>query len=201
MKSTVIWRTSLILCLLTLGCEDASRSSVEPPVPTAKSLEMAAAKSALPADSTATVEKNFSGAIFQVPAAWEEVPRKSDVIIAEFKVNGAAGPGRLTLSTAKGSVEDNTSRWKGQFQRLGNDPDPRESKLSVDGKDATLVELFGSFSDMLSQSGPQPGSAMLGVVIPLRETNYFVKLTGPRETITEVRDAFIKFVESADFRE
>ncbi len=76
-----------------------------------------------------------------------------------------------------------------------------ESTLSVNGKEATLVELFGTFRDGFSGGDPQPESAMLGVVIPLTGTNYFVKLTGPRSTITETREVFVKFVESAKFNE
>jgi len=191
--------------LALFGCDDASSSLPEPPVPTAKSLAApqanAGPNSSAGDDAGGVAERNFNGAIFQTPTVWEEVPKKSDFVIAEFQVPGQDGPARLTLSTAGGDVAANIDRWRGQFQRGAEDPAPRESKLNVDGKEATLVELFGSFRDMLNQGGPQPASAMLGVVIPLRETNYFVKLTGPRTTITATRETFVKFVESATFRE
>ena len=145
--------------------------------------------------------RNFNGAVFQVPGDWEEVPTKSGVIDAEFEVPGPGGKARLTLSTATGGVAENVRRWKGQFLTSSDDPSPRESKLAIDGRDATLVELFGSYQDMLQPGQPQPDSAMLGVVIPLRETNYFVKLTGPRDTVTEAREAFLEFVESGKFKE
>ncbi len=197
---------SLLLGGLAMtGCNE-STATREPPLPVAKSLEAEKpAASSAAATSTGTVERNFSGAIFQVPVAWREAPSKSDFIIAEFTVPGSAGDGRLTLSTAGGEVQANIDRWKGQFGRGSDDPSPKESPLTVDGKDARLVELFGSYQGMEPGATRKKDQAMLGVVIPLRiserETNYFVKLTGPRETLTKVRDEFVKFVETAKFKD
>lgn len=193
------------LCLFA-GCENASSSKTEPPMKTAKSQEIPTADGARSdseqnADPSATTERNFDGAVFQVPGIWEEKPAKSEFIKAEFSVPGPTKPGRLTLSAAGGEVSANIDRWKGQFQRNAGNPEAKESKLTVSGKEATLVELFGTFRDGFGGGEPQTDSAMLGVVIPLRETNYFVKLTGPRDTITEARDTFVKFVESAKFKE
>jgi hypothetical protein len=127
------------------------------------------------------------------------------MIVAEFTVPGPGGDGRLTLSTAGGDVAANIDRWKGQFFRGPDDSSPKESSLSVAGKDAKLVELFGSYQGMEPGATRRTGQAMLGVVIPLnvagRETNYFVKLTGPRETLAEARETFLKFVETAKFKE
>lgn len=187
---------------LCSGCEESTTSKEPPPIPTAKSLD--APPVAKPKTSGATgevEERNFDGAVFQVPVAWEEAATQSTFVKAEFQVPGPDGPARLTLSTAGGDVADNIGRWKGQFLREANDPAPKESSLTVDGRDATLVELFGNYQDMLKPGVPQQNSAMLGVVIPLRGTNYFVKLTGPRSTVTEARDTFLKFVETAKFKE
>jgi hypothetical protein len=188
--------------MLSIGCDDAGTTQKEVPVATAKSLEAKsdAEKPAAEGDAAGMKERNFDGAIFQVPATWEESPRKSDFITAEFQVTGSGGPARLTLSTAGGDVASNIQRWRGQFTPSPSDPQPKESTLTVDGKDATLVELFGTFRDGFSGDS-QPNGAMLGVVIPLQKTNYFVKLTGPQPTLTEARDAFLKFVETAKFNQ
>jgi hypothetical protein len=189
-----------------VGCAANKPETSEPPFATAKGPESAARSSAEKSaeddgESAGVKERNFNGAVFQVPTAWEDVPPKSGFLIAEFRIPGPGGPARLTLSTAGGDVPSNVDRWKGQFVRSSNDPSPRESRLDVGGKEATLVELFGSFQDTFGGGGAQPDSALLGVVIPLKETNYFIKLTGPRATVTEARDAFLKFAESARFRE
>jgi hypothetical protein len=190
--------------LLFAGCDDASTSNSEPKLPVAKSLEAEATSKAAAVSADGTTERNFGGAIFQIPAAWKEVPKKNDMISAEFVVPGPAGDGRLTLSSSGGTVQANIDRWKDQFFRGPNDPSPKESTLRAGGKDAHLVELFGSYQDMDPRAGRKSGQAMLGVVIPLgiteRETNYFVKLTGPRETLSDARDTFLKFVETAKFK-
>lgn len=184
------------------GCDDSSASKETPPLPTARSLDAPVnVKPPGNGDSATVKERNFNGAVFQVPADWEESPTQSTFVIAEFQVPGADGSGRLTLSTAGGDVADNIGRWKGQFLRTPDAPAPKESSLTIDGRDARLVELFGNYQDMLKPGEPQRNSAMLGVVIPLKGTNYFVKLTGPRSTVTDARDAFLKFVESAKFKE
>lgn len=69
----------------------------------------------------------------------------------------------------------------------------------VAGKAATLVDACGTFSDMFDKP-KKPNWQILGVAIPIdAEHNYFVKLTGPRETVSARRDEFLKFVESAQF--
>lgn len=157
------------------------------------------------AASTVTTEREFrGGAVFQVPGVWEEkTPRSPDLIAGEYSVPGAAGPGRLTLSAASGGLEANLNRWKDQFQRDADSPEAKESTLSVDGRDATLVEAFGTFRDTFGGGQPQRNWALLGAVIPLKSTGgaYFVKLTGPRETLEASRDTFVQFVESAKFKE
>lgn len=205
MRGDVIWLCGIGLCFL-FGCEGPV-SHNDPPIRTAKapvvSVKPPASSSADKSDVGGTVERDFGGAVFQVPQAWEEKPKRNDVIAAEFGVPGSAGPGRLTLSSATGGLTANVQRWKDQFQPDAESPDVEESTLSVNGKESTLVELFGTFRDGFSGGEPQRDWAMLGVVIPLKSSGgaYFVKLTGPRETIAAARDTFIKFVESATFND
>jgi hypothetical protein len=195
---------TMFAALLVAGCDVAGPPNSEPPPTlTAKPLHAPKGKPGTGGDkgATGTTERNFNGAVFQIPGDWEEVPKQSEFIAAEFQVPGPGGPARLTLSTARGGVAENIERWKGQFLRSSNDPPPKEAHLTIDGREATLVELFGSYQDMLQPRAPQTGSALLGVVIPLRETNYFVKLTGPRETVLDVRESFLEFAGSARFKE
>ena len=138
-----------------------------------------------------------AGVSYSVPPDWEEQPRKSDYVLGEFSIPGPGGPARLTLSSAGGGIEANVERWRGQFNRGPNDAEPKESEITFDGKPGTLVELAGTFSDMMNRGAPSKGWQMLGVAVPLGETNYFVKLTGPTTTVTPRRDEFLKFIESA----
>ena len=148
-------------------------------------------------ETTEAYEASVGGFKFQVPGDWEEKPPKSDVLLGEFSIPGDAGPARLTLSSARGGIEANLDRWRGQFQAGPNDPPPRQSEIQFDGKDAVLIELNGTYSDMFGGGKPTRNSSMLGVGASLGETEFFVKMTGPAETVAARRDEFLKFVESA----
>jgi hypothetical protein len=154
-----------------------------------------------PGDSTATKsetkEVTIGGFKFTVPADWEQQPPKSTVLLGEFSIPGDAGPARLTLSSATGGVEANLERWRGQFRPGPTDPEPRETSITFSGKEGTLLELTGTYTDMFSGGSPSRGWKMLGVAVPFGDTNFFVKMTGPASTATARKDEFIKFVESA----
>ena len=138
-----------------------------------------------------------AGFKFMAPADWEEQPPKSQFVLGEFSIPGEGGTARLTLSSAGGGIEANVERWRGQFSPGPNDPEPRESEITFDGKPGTLVELAGSYTDMFAGGAPNKNWRMLGVAVPMGPTNYFIKLTGPESTVAPRRDEFLKFVESA----
>lgn len=197
-------RRQLVCGLMTAilaGCSDTGPVA-DPPVPVATSAPATGQGGDVSRKiSTVPQERRFGGIRLTVPAGWEEVPLKSDMLLAEYKLEGDAGPGRLTLSTAGGGVEANISRWRGQFSPGEGDPSSAESTLTVDGHEAAVVELFGSFQDGFGGGGVKPGWAMLGVVLPLKQANFFCKLTGPRATIEAQKEAVLEFVKSAKFED
>ncbi|WP_040592690.1 hypothetical protein [Schlesneria paludicola] len=190
-----------ILAGLVVGC-DAAQSSKDTAVPTHKATPRDEASNT---DAGSRVlqeptEKLIAGIKFEIPAGWEEKTLSSNMIAGEYALPGDAGPGRLTLSTAGGGTAANMERWKGQFQRGPADPEPTETPLTVAGKNATLIEVHGTYTDMFGGGGPKSSWQLLGVAIPIdQDHNYFVKLTGPSETLAARRDEFLKFVESARF--
>lgn len=184
-----------VVCVMGLmGCSEQP-SPVVAPVSKAPAID---SKPEVTTDTikTAPYEATVGGVKFTVPAAWEQKPPKSEFVLGEFSVPGEAGAGRLTLSSAGGGIEDNIGRWRDQFIPGPNDPEPKESEVTFDGNKGTLVELAGTYSDMLSR-GQNKNWRMLGVAVPMGATNFFVKLTGPAATVTAARDEFLKFVESA----
>lgn len=190
------------MAALLAGCSGGGPAA-DPPVPTAKTAPAAESSSGGDAGTASTEpkERRFAGIRFTVPAGWGEKPLKSDMLLAEYELAGEAGPGRLTLSTAGGGVEANIARWRGQFSPGEGDPAPVESTLTVDGHEAAMVELYGSFQDGFGGGGVKSGWGMLGVVLPLKQTNFFCKLTGPRATLAAQKEAFLEFVKSAKFED
>lgn len=192
-------RVLLVVGLAVFGCTEQPKPAPEVPVPMAKSFDVEIVPGASRSSAkTEPYEASVGGFKFMVPADWQEQPPKSQFVLGEFSLTGEGGPARLTLSSAGGDLASNIDRWQGQFRRGPNDPEPRQSEITFDGQKGTLVELSGTYADMLSKDGqPNKNWRMLGVAVPLGPTNFFVKLTGPQVTVTAQREAFVKFVESA----
>ena len=191
-------RVLIVVGLTIFGCNEQPKPAPEVPVPVAKSFDVKVVPGASSSQAkTEPYEATVGGFKFTVPADWQEQPPKSQFVLGEFSLTGEGGPARLTVSSAGGGLEANIERWQGQFSRGPNDPEPRQSEITFDGQKGTLVELSGTYTDMLSNGNPSKNWRMLGVAVPLGPTNFFVKLTGPHSTVTAQREAFVKFVESA----
>lgn len=195
------WTLVCLGGLFLVGC-NGSHSDQDSSIPTPKATPLGETPGGEKSNRTLSepTEKLIGGVKFEIPAGWEEKPLASTMIVGEYSLPGDAGAGRLTLSTAGGGTAANMDRWKGQFQRGANDPEPTESKQTIAGKEATLIEVHGTYTDMFGGGGAKSSWQLLGVAIPIdQDHNYFVKLTGPRETLTARREEFLKFVKSARF--
>ena len=134
------------------------------------------------------------------PEGWIRRPPSSGFLIAEFtlpKVEGDADNGRLTVSTAGGSVEANIDRWKDQFSGA---PDPASQETwEVGGVSVTVVDFSGTYDDQpgpFAPATPKPGYRMLAAIVPLDGNLFFLKGYGPRKTIEAHAEAFRELVYS-----
>ena len=104
---------------------------------------------------------------------------------------------QLTCSLIGGGIDSNVERWVGQFQMPAGEK-PQIEPISVGTAQAKWVELHGTFSaGMMSREPPQENWRMIGVGIPLGQRDFFLKLTGPSDSVAAVRDEFRTFVKSA----
>jgi hypothetical protein len=138
------------------------------------------------------------------PAGWKKVQPKSRIIEAEFEIPAAKGDeiaGRLTAMGAGGTVEANIDRWAAQF--TGEGVKPKVEKKTVGGSEVHVVDLAGTYKD--APGGPFAGGKttlredwrMLGAVIVTKDAgNYFLKLYGPKATITENEKSFAALIDS-----
>jgi hypothetical protein len=149
-------------------------------------------------DPDATIEVN--GLRLSVPREWEKKPPASQLVAAEYVLPGAEGDdadGRLTISTAGGSVEANIERWKGQFI-----PEPQaesQEEIEVAGLKVTVVDLSGDFNDQRGPFAPgekRPGYRMIAAVIPSEGQSHFIKATGPQKTIEKHNESILGFIRS-----
>lgn len=115
------------------------------------------------------------------------------IISARFAMPETAPDVTLTLSRSGGSIDENLDRWRGQVTE--SEPEKLEV-IRVAGLDATLIDLKGRFSPGMGRP-PQDGGRMLGVIVPLPDRGYFLKLTGPAQQVDNVETEFREMLFSA----
>ena len=203
--------SATLVLLLSTGCyrgpahDDMAADSSSETVGQAGSDQMAApdrdssqSASIVADDSEAAIEVNGLRVI--APTEWEKKAPASQLIAAEYvlpRAEGGDADGRLTISTAGGSVEANIERWKGQFT-----PEPqRESQeeIEVSGLKVTVVDLSGDFNDQRGPFAPavkRPDYRMIAAVISTDGQSHFIKATGPQKTIEKHAEAIRDFIGS-----
>jgi hypothetical protein len=181
---------------LVAGCGEQQATSVPP--------TMTASDNAAPVKTEATVEsmtvaserKAFDGLKFMIPPSWKEVSLSQfqmGIISAKFEMPEAGPDVTLTLSRSGGGIEANLDRWKGQ---VTNKSKEETETVTVAGVDATLIDMEGRFSGGFGRE-PADGWRMLGVIAPLSDQGYFMKLTGPIDQVKAVEEDFRAFIKSA----
>jgi hypothetical protein len=204
------WCCALLIAV-SVGCSKEIKTANEPSKPPATAqapVEPVLTRESRSAQGSGDKPSSGAGEVVELDGVtltprtdWTRKPASSSFVAAEFSLPRAAGDdadGRLTISTAGGSVEANIDRWKGQFQ-----PEPKKAKqevIDVNGLKVTIVDFSGDFND---QRGPfAPGEKrsnyrMIAAVIPLGSQLHFVKATGPDRTIGSHADAILEFIRTA----
>jgi hypothetical protein len=140
-----------------------------------------------------------AGSIWTIPSGWQALP-PSQFLLAEFSVSGVNGANAdvnvAELGGEGGGLLPNVNRWRGQLG-LGaageNDLPQMTQSLVVPGGPATLVDLTGTDS----KTGKP--ARLVGVIVPQNGRTWFYKLMGNEPVVAEQKDAFIKFIQSANY--
>jgi hypothetical protein len=150
-----------------------------------------------------------SGHTLTAPESWDRKPPRSGFVNAEFAVpavEGDAHGGRVTVTTAGGSIQANIQRWYGQFTQ----PDGSDTKdhaeveeKTIAGSTVHLVDISGTYLDstggpFAGTTTPRPDYRMLAAIIETDEANYFVKFYGPAKTVAENEDEFLEMIEGVE---
>lgn len=201
------WWIAGLLGLLLAGCGEqpppkvsrsTSQSRERAAAPASGHWEMAeAAEPGGPEQTGGTVR--LDTVTLRAPDNWKRKQPRSSFVSAEFSLPAVdgAGEGRLTVSSAGGSVEANIERWKGQFS--GSPASPREERLDTPAGQVTLVDLAGEFNDQPGPFAPaakRPDYRMIAAIIPGDGQLHFVKAVGPQKTIAARADEVKAFVRS-----
>ncbi|HTK73867.1 MAG TPA: hypothetical protein VL371_01345 [Gemmataceae bacterium] len=209
-------RCRLFLCtllgLLLLGCEQNTRPKAARAVPgrTGNSAPQASIQSPphgsyRSGGSEESIDKSggevrLDAITLTAPSGWGRKRAESSFIEAEFMLPRAEGDdadGRLTISSAGGTVEANIDRWKGQFG--GSPKNAKQEQIDAGGMSITLVDFSGDFNDQRGPFAPpvnRPGYRMIAAIVPGNGQLHFVKAVGPQKTIEAHADEFKTFVRS-----
>jgi len=186
---------SVLALLPALGCSSADEGTEEEAaVPTAPASVTSAANDA--GQRVGPFELVVDGVRFQVPDGWREVNLSDEqvgFISARLEIPVKDQRLTLTFSTVGGGIESNIQRWQGQFS--GAVPTIRQLRIS--GHDARWVDIRGQFQSRVGTAGQQSEWRMLGLALSKQPRDFYAKLTGPREQVSQIVDTFRQMVETA----
>ncbi len=137
--------------------------------------------------------------IWTVPSGWQSMP-PAQFLLAEFSISGTNGA-KAEVNVAAmggegGGLLANVNRWRGQLG-LGtageNDLSQIAQSLDVPGGKATLVDFTGVDSKTSAHT------RLVGVIVSQNGQTWFYKLMGAEPVVAQQKDAFVKFIQSANY--
>jgi len=148
------------------------------------------------------------GLEFRMPEGWVREQPSSAMRHSQYLLPGeeAGKDAELAVFTnIGGSIRQNVDRWINQFTIDDGRSASEAAEVStkeIHGFKVTLVDVSGSYNaamgPMAAGGGEtRPGYRMLAAVIETPQAPWFLKLTGPRETVARWEASFEQFVESA----
>jgi hypothetical protein len=148
------------------------------------------------------VEGSTAGVKWTVPASWKSQAERP-MRVATYDVPAAPGAeagecGVFYFGQGQGGgVEDNLSRWIGQFEGAAA---PKKGEKTVHGLKVHTVDVSGTYlasgGPMMKSQGKKPGYRLLGAIVEGPQGNVFFKCTGPAATLAKAQADFDSLVES-----
>lgn len=148
------------------------------------------------------VEGSAAGVKWTVPSSWKSQAERP-MRVATYDVPAAPGAeagecGVFYFGQGQGGgVEDNLSRWIGQFEGAGA---PKKGEKTVHGLKVHTVDISGTYlasgGPMMKSQGKKPGYRLLGAIVEGPQGNVFFKCTGPAATIAKAQADFDSLVGS-----
>lgn len=135
-----------------------------------------------------SINSQFRKAQLKVPDPFDPAKPGADVVFFDF----GAGQG--------GAIEDNISRWVGQFeQKDGAAVKPVVEAATIKGTKVTRVRVdSGTFSSGMpgGPTTPMENYGLYGAIIESTQGNVFIKMTGPADMVRAAAANFEALVQS-----
>ena len=140
---------------------------------------------------------------FSFPRAkeWKVTKPSSAMRVAQVELPQAAEGGEAAElvvfhfgARQGGSVAQNLTRWKGQFERpegLSDEEFSSQEERTVDGLAVTILRIRGKYTPTAFPGQPPPtaieDARLFAVIVETEAGSYFIKASGPRATIDHHR--------------
>jgi hypothetical protein len=192
-------KTILVFLSTALICTACSRNSV----------------ATAPGNKAAPAKGELS---YTVPEGWQVEKPNSNMRVAQYKLPKAEGDGadaELVVyyfgQGQGGSTQANIDRWLNQMQQADGTPSKGKAKIentTVNGLSVTTVDVLGKYNGGMASPGASPGATpadmsnyrLRAAIIETPKGSYFVKLTGPQNTVSRWNQAYTDYIKSFEFK-
>jgi hypothetical protein len=133
---------------------------------------------------------------WKLPEGWKEKP-VGDMRLASFSAHtnhGEADVSIVTLPGEAGGLLANVNRWRAQLELL---PLTEQELLNSDGVERKKFSGQEMMVVDFADAGLQ--KRMLGALFLRQGNTWFFKLTGEANTVTEVKETFLNFLNQLEF--
>lgn len=192
--------------IINSGCDSSESETAQepPPLKTAPSNSPVATSGTDSSTvSTSPEVVDIEGVKFTIPVGWKRadlMPAQAGIISARYLIPVDDSELQLTFTTARGGIDANFERWKGQFE-LEAGTEPIEDRITLSDGEALWIDLRGTYragGTGFSSPDPESGTRMIGVGIPLGEQEMYLKLLGPSAQVAKITERMRDLVKSAD---
>jgi hypothetical protein len=127
---------------------------------------------------------------YVAPEDWKQGPVTSAFMADRYLIGDDI---QVSLTSVGGTLAMNVNRWRGEVGLAGELNDAEVAGLA----NAMMVAGHKAYYvDISNPAGPPDKNRSLAVTIPMGNTNWFIKMWGPRESVEKNKIAFDTFVRS-----
>jgi hypothetical protein len=131
---------------------------------------------------------------FETPKGWQEIA-PGMVAVNKFRVGDGAKAATVSLTALSGSVGSNLNRWRKEVQL----PELSEQDATATAVKMKVAGIDAYYADIANPAGPPASNRTLGVIIPIGQTTWFIKMWGPHDFVGQQKSDFETFVKSIQF--
>lgn len=144
-----------------------------------------------------------TGLQWDTPSTWIAETPANAMRKAQYKAPGDAGDGECVVfyfgPGQGGTPMANAVRWAEMFSQPDGSDTMAKLKTreeNIGGIPVLLVETTGTYSNPMGGGPTIPDAMLLGAIVEGPDANWFFKLTGPKSTIEDHREAFTSMIGS-----